>query len=202
VLKHKPLYLACLFLHFGIISVFGIRDCVGFIARGYTWFPSRFQVPAQKTETALWSMLGDRLGPAHPAMQALAVYTRATGIESGYAFFAPNVPDNYRLVFELHYPDGRLEYDLPHVASDSAGIRLAVLLDHLGDTRSDELREVIIRMISSAIWRSHPDATMVRAVFGLAQLPSADQFRRGEKESDQFLYAYDFTFAPAPGESP
>jgi hypothetical protein len=202
VLKHKPLYLACLFLHLGIISVLGIRDCVGFIARGYTWLPSSFQVPAEKTENALWIVLGDKLGPAHPATQTLAVYTRAAGIESGYAFFAPNVPDNYRLVFELHYPDGRLEYDLPHVASDSAGIRLTVLLDHLGDTRSDELREVIIRMISSTIWRAHPDATIIRAVFGLARLPSADQFRRGEKESDQFLYAYDFTFVPAPGESP
>ena len=202
MLKHKPLYLACLVLHLGIIFVIGIRDCVGFVARGYTWLPSLFQGPAQKAELVLWGARGDNAGPPAPAAQALAVYTRAAGIESGYAFFAPNVPDNHKLVFELHYPDGRLEYDLPHVSSDSAGLRLAVLLDNLGDTRSDELREVIIRMISSTLWRAHPDANMVRAVFGLRQLPSADQVRRGEKESDQFLYAYDFVFTPAPPESP
>ena len=202
MLKHKPLYLACLFLHLGIILVTGLRDCVGFVARGYTWLPSVFQAPAQEVEPVLWGPRGDSASSPGPAAQAIAVYTRAAGIESGYAFFAPNVPDNYKLVFELHYPDGRLEYDLPHVSSDSAGLRLAVLLDHLGDTRSEELREVMIRMISSTVWRDHPNANMVRAVFGLRQLPSADQFRRGEKESDQFLTAYDFVFTPAPAESP
>jgi len=26
------------------------------------------------------------------------------GIEVGYGFFAPNVPNNYKVVFELQYP--------------------------------------------------------------------------------------------------
>ena len=44
------------------------------------------------------------------------------GIETGYGYFAPNVPGGYRLVFELHYPDGRVEYELPSVSSAAAGL--------------------------------------------------------------------------------
>ena len=202
MLKHKPLYLACLLLQFGFIFLSGLRDSVGFIGRDYTWFPSFFRMPSQKAEAVLSSALGDNLEPVHPLRQALNIYTRAAGIENGYAFFAPNVPDANKLVFELHYPDGRLEYDLPHVSSESAGLRLSTLLDHLAETRSDELREVMIKMIAFTIWRAHPDASMIRAVFGIDRAPTAEQFRRGTKDPDRFLYAYDFVFAPPAGQAP
>jgi len=202
VLRHKPLYLACLLLQLGLIFLSGLRDTVGFIARDYTWFPSLFRIPAQKTEAALSSVLGDELDPLLPVRQALNIYTRGAGIENGYAFFAPNVPDANKLVFELHYPDGRLEYDLPHVSSESAGLRLSTLLDHLAETRSDELRGVMIKMIAFTVWRAHPDASMIRAVFGIERVPTAEQFRHGTRDADRFLYAYDFVFAPPAEAAP
>jgi hypothetical protein len=197
VLRHKPLYLACLLLQVGFIFLSGLRDTIGFIGRDYTWAPSFLRLPAQKAETVLSSVLGDDLEPLQPVRQGLNIYTRAAGIENGYAFFAPNVPDANKLVFELHYPDGRLEYDLPHVSSESAGLRFATLLDHLAETRSDELREVMIKMIAFTIWRAHPGASMVRAVFGIERVPTAEQFRHGTKDAARFLYAYDFVFAPS-----
>ena len=202
MLKHKPLYLAFAFIQLGLISLIGWRDTLAFVARGYTPLPGFLQVPAQKSETLLSAALGERLEPSHPMRQLATVYTYTAGIDSGYAFFAPNVPNAYRLVFELHYPDGRVEYDLPRVTTNSAGLRFAVLLDHIGQTRSDELREVMVKMVAYAVWREHPEAAMVRAVFGTALLPTADEYRRGTRESSQFLYAYDFIFGPEDARSP
>ena len=59
--------------------------------------------------------LGQDLAASNPAREALATYLHIAGIESGYGYFAPNVPGSYKLVFELHYPDGRVQYELPHV---------------------------------------------------------------------------------------
>jgi hypothetical protein len=201
VLHRKQLYLACFFCHLLLIFAICCRDTLSFIARGYTCLPVFFNIYAQKAETIVSTALGAHLEPSHPVRQAVSVYTHLGGIESGYAFFAPNVPDNYKLVFELHYPDGRIEYDLPHVASGGAGLRLATLLDNIGDTRSDELREVMVKMVAYSVWRAHPDATMIRAVFGFALLPTAAEFRRGTRESDEFLYAYDFLFPSSSGET-
>ena len=52
-------------------------------------------------------------------------------------------------------------------------------------------------MLASAIWREHSDATMIRAVFGVVTLPTADEFEHGIRESNEFLYSYDFAFQPA-----
>ena len=188
----KQLCVACLLGHFLFIFASGCRDILSFVARGYTWLPPSFIRPAEATGTIVSTALGDTLESANPVRQGTTLYSHLAGIESGYAFFAPNVPDNYKLVFEIHYPDGRVEYDLPHVSSASAGLRLAVLLDHVGQTRFDELREVMIKMIAYSVWRAHPDATMIRAVFGFSSLPTAADYRRGVRESNEFLYAYDF----------
>lgn len=202
MLRHKSLYLVCLFLHLGFIFLSGLRDTLAFVGLDYTWSPSVLRLPAQKVDAALSSALGEELDPVHPFRQALNLYQRAAGIDNGYAYFAPNVPDANKLVFELHYPGGRLEYDLPHVSSESAGLRFATLLDHLAETRSNELRELIIKMIATTVWRAHPDVSMVRAVFGISRVPTAEQFRRGTKDPDRFLYAYDFVFAPPSEQSP
>ena len=94
------------------------------------------------------------------------------GIETGYGYFAPNVPGGYKLVFELHYADGRVEYELPRVNSAAAGLRVAGLLDKIGRTRSDALREHLVKMLTSSIWREHPGLKTIRAVFGSVSLPS------------------------------
>ncbi len=125
---------------------------------------------------------------------ALDCYLHGAGIEGGYGFFAPNVPNSYKVVFEVHYEDGRVEYELPQVSDPATGLRLASLLDYIGHTRYAALRELMVKMLAYSVWREHPDAKMIRAVIGFVIQPTAPEFAHGKKESYEFLYAYDFSF--------
>jgi hypothetical protein len=122
------------------------------------------------------------------------------GIERGYGYFAPNIPGGYKLVFELHYPDGRVEYELPSVNSAAAGLRVASLLDEIGRTRYDPLREYMIKTLAASVWRGHPSLKAIRAIFGSLNLPSPPEFEQGKRESYDFLYAYDFSRDGTPAE--
>ena len=145
--------------------------------------------------------LGQRLAASNPVRQAIATYLHIAGIESGYGYFAPNVPGSYKLVFELHYPDGRVEYELPTVGSAAAGLRVAGLLDQIGRTKYDALREILVKMMTQSMWRDHPDVKKIRAVFGSISLPSVTEFEHGKRESYEFLYAYDFSLRDGDRES-
>ena len=113
----------------------------------------------------------------------------------------PMFPAGYKLVFELHYPDGRVEYELPGVNSAAAGLRIASLLDEIGRTRYDPLREYMVKTLTASVWREHPGVKTVRAVFGSLNLPSPAEFERGKRESYDFLYAYDFSRAEEPAKA-
>jgi hypothetical protein len=185
--------LAWFVLHFLLITTVSCRETLWLVARGLTIFPSSFNSFSQKAETVVEAALGQHLGTSNRIRQALATYLRIAGIETGYGYFAPNVPASYKVVFELHYRDRPVEYQLPHVHSAAAGLRLAGLLDEIARTRNDTLREYLVKMLARSIWRDHPDATAIRAVFGLINLPSVNEFEHGKRESYEFLYAYDFS---------
>jgi len=148
----------------------------------------------------MYAALGQRLAASNTVRQASATYLHITGIETGYGYFAPNVPGSYKLVFELHYPDGRVDYELPRVNRAAAGLRLAGLLDQIGRTKYDALREILVKMLAQSLWREHPDVKTIRAVFGSIRLPSVSEFEHGRRESYEFLYAYDFSLRDGPGE--
>jgi len=147
------------------------------------------------------AVLGQHLAASNPVRQALATYLHIAGIETGYGYFAPNVPSSYKLVFELHYHDGRVEYELPRVNSAAAGLRIAGLLDKIGRTRYHALREHLVKMLAQSIWREHPEVETIRAVFGSITLPNVSEFERGKRESYEFLYAYDFSLREEPAKS-
>ena len=132
MLRQKYFYLGWFGLHFLLIITFSCRDTLELIAQGPTIVPPSFKRFSQKAETAVSAAVGQRLAASSPVRQALATYLHIAGIETGYGYFAPNVPGSYKLVFELHYPDGRMEYELPRVSSAAAGLRLAGLLDQIG----------------------------------------------------------------------
>lgn len=125
-------------------------------------------------------------------------YTTVAGIDAGYGYFAPNVPGTFRIRFELHYSDGKVEYTLPRVHSRAAALRMAGLLDEIGRTHSDTLREHMIKMLAQSIWRTHPEVKTMRAVLEEISIPSVKEFRRGKGESAEFLYAYDFSLVSEP----
>jgi hypothetical protein len=190
--------LAWFVLHFLLIISFSLRDTLWLIAHGPTIFSSSFRNYSQKAERVVSALLCQHLATSNPVRQALATYLHIAGIESGYSYFAPNVPGSYKLVFELHYPDGRMEYELPSVSSGAAGLRVAGLLDKIGRTPYEVLREHLIKTLAQSIWREHPEVKTIRAVFGSTRLPSLSEFERGKRESYDFLYAYDFSLREEP----
>ena len=190
--------MAWLFLHFLLIISVSCRETLRLIAQGPTILPSSFKSYSQKAETTISIALGQHLSASNPVRQALATYLHISGIEASYGYFAPNVPGSYKLVFELHYRDGRVEYELPSVSSAAAAFRIAGLLDNIGRTRSDALREVLVKIMAQSIWREHPDVETVRAIFGSIGLPSVRDFEHGKRESYEFLYAYDFSLQNEP----
>jgi hypothetical protein len=200
--RRRRIYLACFVVHFTLVILAAARDLASLLREGGNVFPASFEGFWQGSEIFLSTALGERLGDSNPLRQAVTFYTQGAGIESGYGFFAPNVPNSYKLVFELHYPDGRVQYELPHVAGNAAGLRVVSLFDNIGHIRYELLRRTTLKMLAYSVWREHPHATTIRAVFGTVQPPRIDAFLRGEKESYEFLYAYDFSFAPAATDHP
>ena len=200
-MRRKYVYVAWFALHFLLIVTVSFRDTFRLVAEGPTILPSWFKKFSQKAERIVSIALGRDLARSNPMREMFAAYAQVAGIEAGYGYFAPNVPGSYKLVFELHYPDGRVQYELPRVSNVAAGLRIAGLLDNIGHTRSDELREVLVKMLAKSIWRQHPEAKTIRAIFGSIRLPTVSQFEHGQRESYEFLYAYDFSIQNEPSES-
>ena len=197
-MRRSRVYIAWFLLHFFLIVTISARDTFWLIARGLTILPSSFRGPSEKAENVASALLFQIPSAPHALRASLATYLHSAGIERGYGYFAPNIPPSYKLVFELHYPDGRVAYELPAVNSSAASLRVAGLLDQIGRTRNDALREYLIKMLARAIWREHPDAQTIRAIFGRIDMPSMSEFERGTRESYEFLYAYDFSLNPDP----
>lgn len=145
--------------------------------------------------------LGGSLAVSNPVRQALTAYLNSAGIEGGYGFFAPRVPNSTKLVFELHFSDGRIEYELPHVRADAAGLRLSELLDKISATDYEPLRELLLKMLAYSVWQENPDATSIRAVLGYIDVPSPAEFNGGKRESYNLVCAYDFRFSASADQS-
>jgi hypothetical protein len=199
-LRQKYAYLTWLTLHLLLIVLVSCRDTLRVVAEGPTILPVSFKNFSQKAETALSAALGQKLPALNPVREALNTYVQLAGIETGYGYFAPNVPGGYGLIFELHYRDGRVEYELPSVSSAAAGLRVAGLLDNIGRTPYEALREILVKLLAQSVWREHPDVESVRAILGSIRLPTAREFKEGKRESYEFLYAYDFSLENAPAK--
>lgn len=193
-MRRRKLYLAGFILHFLLVFAVSAREIFWVLARGLTVVPAASRHYWQRAEDISSAALGQSLGSANPVRRGIATYLNLAGIEAGYGFFAPNVAGGGKLVFELHYPDGRVEYEVPTVSSDASGLRVATLLDKIGRPRYAPLREVMVRMLTESVWREHSEAVMIRAIFGTVTLPSISEFEQGVRESNEFLYAYDFDF--------
>lgn len=192
-MRQKYAYAAWFALHFLLIVGFSLLATVQLVAKGPTIFSPHCKDLSKRAERILDCALGQDLPGSDPIRQAIGTYLNLAGIDAGYGYFAPNVPGGYRLVFELTYSDGRVEYDLPAVGSEAAGLRIAGLIDTIGRTPYDTLREILVKTLAQSIWRKHPHAQSIRAILGTVKLPTANEFKHGKRESCEFLYAYDFS---------
>jgi hypothetical protein len=197
-LGFKGAYLAGAIFHLLLVLTVSGRATFFILSKGHTIFPSNLDGSWREAESVTTAVLGQDLPKSNPLRQGLSAYLNAAGIEAGYGFFAPHVPGTHKLVFELHYHDGRIEYETPRVKTGSAGLHLVSLLDFIGQVEDDVVREGMIKFLVYAAWREHRDVSMIRAIFGTVDFPGANEFERGRRESYQVLYAYDVILEPKP----
>ena len=148
---------------------------------------------ARKGELAAATVLGKEAAASSPVRQGVATYLHAAGIQSGYTFFAPNIPSYHKLILELYYQDGRVEYDSPHVSGKAAALRLDSLLDRLADPRYEPLREVVVKMLAFSVWRERSDVEKIRAIFGSVNPPGISDFEHAKGELFQPMFSFDFS---------
>jgi hypothetical protein len=199
-LSKRRIYVAGIALQLFLVITVSSRDTFWLLSKSKTVFPESSKKFWQGAEQITSTALAQGLPRSNPVRQILTGYVNLSGIEVGYGFFAPNVSNSYKLVFELHFPDRRVEYELPRVSNSASALRVAGLVDTIGRTHSEALRQTIITMLADAVWREHADAIAIRAIFGSVILPSAAEFAHGKRESYEFLYAYDFAVSDNPTE--
>jgi len=189
----KRIYAACAGVHFLLLTAVSLRGIFSLVAERPTILPSTLDKYARKGELVTASVLGKEMAASNPVRRGIVTYLHAAGSQSGYTFFAPNVPGYYKLILELYYQDGRVEYDLPHVTGGAAALRLDGLLDRLANPAYEPLREVVVKMLAFSIWRERPDVKKIRAIFGSITPPSISDFEQGKRESFQPLFSFDFS---------
>ena len=189
----KSVYVAWFGIHFFLITAVCLAGLFSLIAERATILPSALDTYARKAELLAASLLGKQAASSNPVRRSIATYLHAAGIQSGYTFFAPNIPGYHKLVFELIHQDGRVEYESPHFRGKAAALRLDSLLARLGDNRYEPLREVVVKMLALSIWRERPDVKKIRATFGLVSPPSINDFEQHKGESFEPIFSYDFS---------
>jgi hypothetical protein len=193
----QPVRVAFFAVYLFLIVLVCLRDTFFVLAESTTFFPRSIDRYWRAGQTIASIPLGETLSLANPIRQGIAAFLQSGGIQAGYGYFAPNVPNNYKIVFEVHYADGRIEYELPRVGTAATGLRLTSLLDRIVEESYEPLRAMFVKMLAYSIWQDHQDARSIRAVVGYVELPTPDEFERGQKESYHGLFAYDFDFSKA-----
>lgn len=110
--------------HLLLIIAVCSRDTFGVLKQGQTVSPSRLNGFWRDAEALTANALGQGLPKWNPLREGIKTYLNGAGIDAGYGFFAPNVPQAYKLIFELHYGDDHVEYEVPRVNSTASGIRM------------------------------------------------------------------------------
>jgi hypothetical protein len=101
-LRQKYVYVPWFVLQFLLILSFSCRDTFRVVAEGPTILPHSFQNFSREAQVVLSMALGQKLPAGNPVREVVSTYVHVAGIETGYGYFAPNVPGSYVLVFELH----------------------------------------------------------------------------------------------------
>ena len=188
-------------LHLGLICLASARSTLGALGHGKTFFSEPFAAGLREADYLLGLGLGKGASFDNVARQGLDCYLQSAGIETGYGFFAPNVADNTKLVFQLYLGDGSSKVVLPEVNSAAAGLRLINLLDRLIQLNEPRLRQLMLRMMVEPLWREYPEAVRIRAILGRVIMPGAPEFRRGKRQSYEPVLAYEFARV-SPGSQP
>jgi len=180
-------------IHFLLLTAVCFAGVFWLIAHGSTILPSASDKYARSAELVATWWLGKEARASNPLRRGIATYLHAAGIQAGYSFFAPNVPSQHRLTFELFYDDGRIEYESPRMRSKAAALRLESLLDRLPEERYDSVREALVKMLAFSVWRKYPDVKKLRATLDSVHAPGITEFEQGKTETFQPMFSFDFS---------
>jgi hypothetical protein len=189
----KGIYVTWFGIHFFLITAVCFAGLFSLVVERATILPPAFDTYARKAELIAGWLLEKHAVASSPVRRGVATYLHVAGIQSGYTFFAPNIPGYHKLILELSYQDGRIEYESPRFSGKAAALRLDSLLARLADDRYEPLREVVVKMLALSIWRERPDVKKIRATFGLVSPPSISDFEHGKGELFQPMFSYDFS---------
>jgi hypothetical protein len=189
----KRIHAAWFGIHFFLVTAVCLAGVFWLIGQRSTILPSGWDEYARKAERVATWCLGKEAGASNAIRRCIATYLHAAGIQAGYTFFAPNVPNHHRLSLELFHDDGWVEYESPRVRSKAAALRLDSLLDRLAEQRYDPVREVLVKRLAFSVWREHPDVKKVRATFGSVNPPGINEFEQGKTETFQPMFSFDFS---------
>ena len=189
----KRIYAAWFGIHFFLLTAVCFAGVFWLIAQGSTILPSASDKYARSAELVATWCLGKEARASNPLRRGIATYLHAAGIQAGYSFFAPNVPSQHRLTFELFYDDGRIEYESPRMRSKAAALRLESLLDRLPEERYDSVREALVKMLAFSVWRKYPDVKKLRATLDSVHAPGITEFEQGKTETFQPMFSFDFS---------
>jgi hypothetical protein len=192
----KACLLIAFFFHFALLLTVAVGDILWLIGKGLTSLPASFAEPSKKTGVAVAGILGRNLPSSNPFHQGIATYLAMAGIQTGYGYFAPNVPKSFSVIFELQFPDGHVEYDFPPAYSHAADLRITGMVDDMVNTPYEALREWMMKTLASSVWQRHPTAKKMRAMLGAINFPGPIDFMRGKKATYDFLYTYEFSLSP------
>ena len=97
--RSKHLLLAWLTIHLLLAAIVCTHEIASLVGDGLTILPQRYNNCSLGAENFTGTVLGLNLSKSNPIRQGLATYLNLARTGEGYAYFAPNVPDAYRLVF-------------------------------------------------------------------------------------------------------
>lgn len=186
-------FLACLVVHLTLIVVVCAHDTLWLLRRGLVTIPAVRGSLWEKLDKVPETILAVHSHSRNPWKRAVATYTNLAGIELGYGYFAPNIPAASALVFEFHYPDGRVEYETPNLQGTAGQFRVSTLVGQIGQTDYGRWRIALIKLLAGSAWQRHPEAVLLRAFFGTISPPTIAEYRAGKRERTfTCLYVYEF----------
>lgn len=192
-MRLKKIHAAWFGIHFFLLTAVCLAGVFWLIAERSTILPSSWDHCARTGDQVASWFLGKQASTSNPVRLAIATYLHASGIQTGYTFFAPNVPSHHRLTLELVYDDGRVEYKSPRAHGRAAALRLDSLMDRLAEDRYKPVREVLVKRLAFSVWREHPEAKKIRAIFGSVNLPGINEFEQGKRETFHPMFSFDFS---------
>ncbi len=185
-------------IHIGFITLVCCRDTLWIVEQGFTVFGRRAKQPATIGESSNSVAPGQSLRVENSLRQVLDLYLHSAGIESGYGFFAPNVGNSPKLILELQFADGGVEYEPIVADSKENSLRLASFMDYVNRTNSETLRDILIRSLAKPFWQRRPEIVRIRAILGVLSFPSAADLLAGKGPSYEVVSVRDLARPESP----